>query len=167
MVYLHIRSSILNGVNLMKIISRYLIVGLVGLLLLGSAGSAWSGSQAAAGLLFENAWIRAMPPGMKMTAGFGTLVNTGGADTVLVAFSSPDFGDVSLHRTEQADGVSRMREVKELVIPAKGRVELAPGGYHLMLMMPVGDMDKAQPVTLRMSASDGSSFEFLVSVERR
>ena len=102
-----------------------------------------------------------------MTAGFGTLQNPGPEALQIESFSSPSFGDVSLHRTEIVDGVSKMREVPELLIDAGSRVVLEPGGYHLMLMMPNGDIQPGQVVTITMTLSDGRSFSFELPVERR
>lgn len=118
-------------------------------------------------LTFESAWIRAMPPGMKMTAGFGKLENHGQELIELATFASPSFGDVSLHRTERVDGLSKMREVPILEIPPGGTVELAPGGYHLMLMMPVEPLEAGRVVTVQMSTASGQSFSFEAVVERR
>lgn len=129
--------------------------------------SACGPSEESPELTFESAWIRAMPPGMKMTAGFGTMKNHGSQSIQLNSFTSPFFGDVSLHRTELVDGMSKMREVKLLEIPAGGAVELAPGGYHLMLMMPTGPVETGAEVTVQMTAVDGRSFNFDLAVERR
>ncbi len=118
-------------------------------------------------LAFETAWIRALPPDHGMTAGFGTLVNHGPEAIELVSFGSPTWADVSLHRTELVDGVSRMREVKSLTVPANGSVELAPGGYHLMLMMPAGPIAPGDSVTVTMATADGRTFLHEVPVERR
>ena len=143
------------------------------LLRVGAAAGAlvlsWAGASAADGadLAFEAAWVRGMPPGMKMTAGFGRLRNVGTQEIELVAFSSPQFGDVSLHRTELVEGVSRMREVPSLVIATGEAVELAPGGYHLMLMMPVGPLSEGQAVTVDVTDAEGRVFRFEVPVERR
>jgi copper(I)-binding protein len=118
-------------------------------------------------LAFEDAWVRPLPPGMKMTAAFGTFRNPGPEAIELVSFSSPVFGDVSLHRTELVDGVSKMRGVKALIVPAGDAVELAPGGYHLMLMMPVTALNPEQPLVVLMTAADGSQFAFEIPFERR
>jgi copper(I)-binding protein len=118
-------------------------------------------------LLFDAAWVRAMPPGMGMTAGFGQLQNVGAGTIELVSFSSPQFGEVSLHRTELVDGVNRMRAVPSLVIVAGESVALEPGGYHLMLMMPAGPMQQGQRITVEMKAADGRVFRFEMPVERR
>ena len=118
-------------------------------------------------LAFDQAWIRAMPPGMKMTAGFGTLRNRGAEAVEIAAFSSPQFGDVSLHLSETVDGVSRMREIPSLRIEAGASVELAPGGYHLMLMMPLEPLQPDRPVTIFVTTAGGDEFSFAVPVERR
>lgn len=116
---------------------------------------------------FKDAWISPLPPGMKMTAGFGTLHNPGPQAIEFTEFSSPAFGDVSLHRTEMVDGMSGMREVQTLSIPPGGTVELAPGGYHLMLMMPVTPLEEGQMVMIEMKSADGRSFGYQAVVERR
>jgi copper(I)-binding protein len=118
-------------------------------------------------LAFNGAWVRALPPGMGMTAGFGTLVNSGGEPLEITAFSSPQFADVSLHRTETVDGVSRMREGPTLRVEGGAAVELAPGGYHLMLMKPAAPLEAGQTVTVLVTTADGREFRFEVPVERR
>ena len=137
--------------------------------LLVAAVGLWSLALAAEErqLRFADAWVRAAPPGMGMTAGFGSIRNDGPGDVELTAFSSPAFGEVSLHRTEEVDGVSRMRDVPSLTVPAGAAVELAPGGYHLMLMKPLETLEAGQSVTLRMTAKDGREFRFEVPIERR
>ncbi len=137
------------------------------LLIIALLLAACDSGPASQGLGFENAWIRAIPPGVKMTAGFGALQNRGSAALQIESFSSPSFGDVSLHRTEIVEGVSKMREVPALSIDAGASVVLEPGGYHLMLMMPVGDIQPGQVVTVTITASDGRSFSFDLPVERR
>jgi len=136
--------------------------------LLVTAGlSACNAATGETGLTFEEAWIRAVPPGMKMTAGFGKLGNPEAEAIELVAFASPSFGDVSLHRTELMDGMSRMREVPVLSIPAGESVELVPGGYHLMLMMPAEAIGPGQEVIVQVTVGDGRIFSFELPVERR
>ena len=117
--------------------------------------------------VFENAWVRAMPPGSKMTAGFGTLHNGTGAPIAFETFSSPYFRSVSLHLTEDVNGVSKMREVDRLVVQPDETVDMAPGGYHLMLMLPLKSIVKGQTVPLEFTTADGRVFSFEAPVERR
>jgi len=116
-------------------------------------------------IVFEDAWVRAMPPGSRMTAGFGRLVNTGTSEIVIAEWTSDDFENVSLHRTLNQDGVSRMRRVPELRLSPGAEQVLEPGGFHLMFMQPVpGDR---QMVRLKVELSDGRQFSFEMPVERR
>lgn len=84
----------------------------------------------------RHAWIRVLP-GSLPNAGYATLVNDGATNLELVKADSPAYGKVMLHQSSESGGISRMRDVDHLTIPAHGAVRLAPGGYHLMLMHPV------------------------------
>jgi copper(I)-binding protein len=118
-------------------------------------------------LKFEDAWVRSTPPGAMMTAGFGRLANHSDVLLEIIAFSSPAFGDVSLHRTVIENGVSEMREIPALSIPPGDSVELAPGGYHLMLMMPRQASESLAHIELQFELTAGQRFTFVVPVERR
>lgn len=82
-------------------------------------------------------WVR-MAPGMPMAAAFAVLRNPCARTVEVVGTSSPAFGDVSLHETRIEGGMSRMRAVERVAVPAGGTVELRPGGLHVMLMAPRG-----------------------------
>ncbi|MEV6190879.1 copper chaperone PCu(A)C [Streptomyces sp. NPDC051920] len=62
-----------------------------------------------------------------MAAGFFTVTNSGGADT-LTSVTSDLSDDVTMHAT--VDGA--MEEKKSFVIPADGTLDFASGGNHLM-----------------------------------
>lgn len=73
-------------------------------------------------------------PGRHMSAGFLVLENNTDTDIRVTGVTSPQFGAVEIHETTIEDGVSRMRELEALVVPANGSVTLERGGKHLMLM---------------------------------
>ena len=73
-------------------------------------------------------------PGRPMSAGFFVLENNTGTDIRITGVTSPQFGVVEIHETTIEDGVSRMRKLEALVVPAQGSVTLERGGKHLMLM---------------------------------
>lgn len=100
-------------------------------------------------------WIRSGPPSMPMRAGFGTIGNDCPARLVITGASSPAFGDVSLHETTQVDGISRMRAVPALEVPAGGTTVLAPGGLHLMLADPKAPLAPGDTVEIEFSLGDG------------
>lgn len=82
----------------------------------------------------ESAWIPTPPPKAVTLAGYATLVNTGQKAQRVVAAESALAGSVTLHETMMHGDMAMMHDVPELLIPAGGKVELVPGGKHLMLM---------------------------------
>ena len=90
-------------------------------------------APALAQIKVEEAWSRATPPGAKIASGYLTVRNAGAADR-LVSASSPAAERVETHVTIRDGDISRMREVKGYDVPAKGTLELKPGGAHLMLV---------------------------------
>lgn len=127
--------------------------------------AACSQSTAEKPLEFENAWVRPIPPGSMMTAGFGRLVNHSDADIEINAYSSPQFEDVSLHQTVLEGGLSRMNKVPALNLAAGSEIELAPGGYHLMFMKQIGE--RTERVEIHIDLATGPRFSFELPVERR
>ena len=81
-----------------------------------------------------------------------TLVNSGATPDTLLEVSTPMAATVQMHETTMNGGVMRMRELTEGIdLPAKSRVELKPGGVHLMLMQLQAPLEPGTsfPVTLR------------------
>ncbi|MFF3886647.1 copper chaperone PCu(A)C [Streptomyces sp. NPDC001914] len=90
----------------------------------GSDGS--SSSSAEPELEVTGAYMPA-PTMDTMAAGFFTVTNSGGADT-LTSVTSDLSDDVTMHAT--VDGA--MEEKKSFAIPADGTLDFASGGNHLM-----------------------------------
>lgn len=103
----------------------------------------------------ESAWIRKPPMAMPMMAGFATVRNPCPAPVTLVGAASAAFDSVELHETRTVDGMSRMRHVASLEVPAGGAVTLAPGGLHLMLMRPRAHVETGGSVAVELSLADG------------
>jgi copper(I)-binding protein len=85
-------------------------------------------------LEFENVWVRALPPFQPNTAAYLTLVNRGDVAIAIVGASSNVAKKVELHTTRKVDGLMRMEPLQALAVAPGERVELAPGGTHLMLL---------------------------------
>ncbi|MFE4697746.1 copper chaperone PCu(A)C [Streptomyces sp. NPDC056738] len=90
----------------------------------GADGS--SSSSAAPEIEVTGAYMPA-PSMDTMAAGFFTVTNSGGADT-LTSVTSDLSDDVTMHAT--VDGA--MEERKSFAIPAEGTLDFASGGNHLM-----------------------------------
>jgi hypothetical protein len=80
-----------------------------------------------------------------------TLSNSGSQADALVAASTDTARTVELHEVQNEGGVMKMRPVKSIPVPAGGKVELKPGGYHLMLLGLKRDLKPGEtvPVTLK------------------
>ncbi|MBF0504393.1 MAG: DUF420 domain-containing protein [Candidatus Omnitrophica bacterium] len=97
-------------------------------------------------VVVSHAWVMAMPPSSQTTAAFMEIENTTGQDTKLVAVSSPAARSVEMHTMSQSAGMMKMQRVKEIRIPAHGKVLLAHGGYHLMVIDLLKPLKKEQTV---------------------
>lgn len=106
----------------------------------------------------SGAWIRVLPGDLPAGA-YVTLENTGDQAASLRGARSPNYADAMLHQSSSAGGVSRMSMVNELAIPAHGKAELAPGGYHLMLMKAVVPVKIGDKVKVTLSFGDGSTLD--------
>lgn len=110
-------------------ISRRHAVCLVALLAAVPAAYA----QKPAGISVSQPWARATPAGAKVGAAYMTIASTGAADA-LIAVSTPKAGRSELHNHIMKGDVMEMRKVDRIDVPAGGKAELKPSGYHLMLM---------------------------------
>ena len=133
-----------------------------------AAASLLSGSALAADsacVRFSEGWIR-FPAMAHMAGGFGRIDNGCKTALTVTSASSEAFGEVSLHETTQADGVSRMREVERLPLAAGKGAELKPGGLHLMLMDSKAALQEGQRVPLVLGLSDGTQVRGEMVVRR-
>ena len=86
-------------------------------------------------LKISGAWTKAMLPGQPVGGGYLMVENTGAEPDKLVSVSSSVSPDVQIHEMKMEGDVMKMRRLAEgLEIPAGGKVELKPGGFHLMFM---------------------------------
>lgn len=102
-------------------------------------------------LLIRSARSRETPTAGGTGVGFMSIVNGGSQDDRLIAISSAVATRVEIHQMSMADGQMQMRAVSDgLAIPAGQTVELAPGGYHLMLIGLSQALVAGQTVTLEL-----------------
>jgi hypothetical protein len=114
----------------------------------------------------RDGWVRAAPPGARVTAAYLTLENPGPQQRVLESVSAEGFEVVEIHETREQDGVARMRPVSRLAVPAGERVELAPGGFHLMLIGPDSPAAEGEQRRLALRFDDGSATTVRLPVRR-
>lgn len=141
----------------MKLFKRLFILSSLSLLSLSA--------MAAGDLSIDNAWIRQAPPGMHMLAGYMTIHNRGAMEHKLVAATSPAFGHIELHRSVISNGVAEMIPQKFMPVPAHGELKIAPGGYHLMLMMPKKTFTLGEMVPFELHFADGEVMKVMATVK--
>ena len=111
----------------------------------------------------ENAYTRATVPGQMAAGGFMKIENKGTADQ-LVSASSPVAGEVQLHEMAMEGNVMRMRQVKEVVVPAGATVELKPGGLHLMFMNIKAPLAAGETVPVKLKFAKAGEVEIKMPV---
>jgi copper(I)-binding protein len=113
----------------------------------------------------EDAWVKAADEGM--SAAFGTLSNTGTDDVTVVSAETAASSMVELHETvENEAGEMVMREIEGgFVIPAGGTLLLEPGASHIMLMDLAAPLQAGAEVTVTLTFSDDSTYEFTAPVK--
>jgi len=86
---------------------------------------------------------------------------------VLTRVDSPAFGHVMLHKTEVIDGVARMIHQDDIVVPAKGVVELKPGSFHLMMPAPQKRLVEGDRVDFILTLSNGDTIRVQADVRKK
>jgi len=81
----------------------------------------------------RRAWPCPSNTGKLPSAAYFRLVNMGEETLTLTAVSTHAYARAMLHATTTAQGMSHMRHVQRVTVPAQDHVDFAPGGYHVML----------------------------------
>ena len=106
----------------------------------------------------EGAYIRAMPPGQKVTALFMTMHNNSSDRRQLISASSPASDKVELHEHKKVEAIE---------LPKNSVAELKPGGYHLMLIGLKKDLKVDEKVLVRLFFADGTLMDIQVPVSSK
>lgn len=145
-------------------------LGIAALALTGCSGAASNPSPSSStaqvaesqttGLSISEAWVKSN--GTKMTGAFGVLKNSTDQDITVVQASTSAAGMVELHETVMAaDGSMKMQPKKGgFVIPAKGQLELKPGGNHIMLMEVSKAINPGDELSFELSLEGGKTMSF-------
>ncbi len=98
----------------------------------------------------KDAWVREVPPTSKMSAAYMVIENKGKEADKLVDASNNVSEITELHETIEG----RMRRVRAIDIPADRKVELKPGGLHVML------------INLKKPLKEGDTVELTLKFEK-
>ena len=91
-------------------------------------------SAVAEGLLWDNAWVRSMPPGTEVAAAYGRVTNDSDQTVVITAISSSVGKVVQIHDVIADGDQRRMVQLDAVSLTAGESTEFKPGGQHIMLL---------------------------------
>lgn len=150
--------------------SRFLSLNLAAALLLPALAF---GQADGAKLQVEGAWSRraAMMKGDSGGGGSGNgavyalLVNSGNAPDALVGVTSDASATAEIHETYRHMNMMMMRPVKKIDVPAGGKVELKPGGYHVMLLNLKRDLKAGDSIEVTLQFEKAGKIPVMAAVK--
>lgn len=111
------------------------------------------GQNGEADIQLGNAWARSTR-GDAPGAVYVAINNKGAADDRLTGAFTDRAAMAMVHQSELVDGVATMRMAGEINVPAGSRIEMVPGGTHIMLE------------GLRRPLKTGDSFELVLKFRK-
>ncbi|WP_020654903.1 copper chaperone PCu(A)C [Massilia niastensis] len=111
-------------------------------------------ATACAQVTVSEPWIRATVPAQKSSGAFMQVQSATPAR--LVEVRTPVAGRAELHEMAMDGQTMRMRQVKEIELPAGKVVNLASGGYHVMLLDLKRQLKEGESVELTLVVQDAA-----------
>ncbi len=99
-------------------------------------------------------------------AAYMTIANGGGAPDRLLRARTEAAAKVELHTIVKQGDVMQMREVEAIDIPARGKAELKPGGFHVMLLGLAKPLVEGQSFALVLEFEKAGAVPVTVNVEK-
>lgn len=117
------------------------------------AGSLFSGAVFAQVSVSEP-WVRATVPAQKVTGAFMRVQSA--APARLVGVQADVAGRAELHEMAMDGQTMRMRRVESIELPAGKPVNLASGGYHVMLFDLKRQVKEGENVAITLTVQDAA-----------
>lgn len=110
---------------------------------------------AAADVVLRDAWIALPPPGTRVVAGYAVIENRGTEPAQVIGYRAAGFARAEAHETYRDGERMKMRPRPTLDLAPGARLELAPGGLHLMLFDPARPVAVGAVHELTLTLADG------------
>ncbi len=115
----------------------------------------------------NNAYIRQMPPMMKMTAAFMDIKNTTDHDMVIVDVSSKIAKNTETHISfMNNNGNMQMKHMPEVILPKHSTTHFKKGAKHIMLMGLTTKLNKGDKHTISITFKDGTKIQHTFTVKK-
>jgi len=105
----------------------------------------------------HDAWAREPMGGRNVTGAFVVVENAGATPRAIVSAATDAAEKVELHEMKNEGGMMRMSPVKQIDVPARGKVELRPGSFHVMLFGIKGKPVAGDTMNLTLTFDDGTT----------
>ena len=110
-----------------------------------------SGVSASSVMILEAFARASATPTAGAGAAYVSLMNHASEADRLLSAETPAARTAEIHKTEVTDGVMRMKAAGALEIPAMGRLEMKPGGYHIMLIGLKAPLRKGEEIEITLT----------------
>ena len=115
-------------------------------------------------LMVKNAWARTPLAPQNNTAVYMVLENASATSRSVVSVTTQDAEKAELHEVRMEGGMMTMMPTKEIAVPAKGSVELKPGGFHIMLFALKKPVKAGDQVNVVLTLNDGATVPVAATV---
>jgi len=123
--------------------------------------------SAAPAITVESPFARPSPSEGGNGGAFMTIINAGGTADRLVSGQSSASKTMELHETTEEGGVMKMRPVPGgFEVPANGRLELKPGGKHVMLIGLTAPLVAGQTLEITLNFEKSGAIQVEVPVRQ-
>jgi copper(I)-binding protein len=116
------------------------------------------------GITITDAWARSSTLMERAGAAYMVIHNSGSEADRLVGASTDAAATVELHETSEANGMMQMAPVAAIDVPAGGQAELAPGGFHVMLIDLAHELKAGDMLTLTLTFEKAGTIEVTAEV---
>lgn len=120
-------------------------------------------TSALAQVTVSEPWVRATVANQKASGAFMRVQSSTSAR--LVGVSTPVAGRAELHEMAMENNTMRMRQVDAIELPAGKAVNLASGGYHVMLFDLKRQLKEGESVPVTLVVQDAAKKSSSVTVE--
>ena len=124
------------------------------------ATSLYAADVKAGDLQISAAWVRATPKGASVGGGYLTIANAGAAADRLIGGASDASARFEIHEMSMDGGVMRMRALPNgLEIKSGQKIELRPGGNHVMFVGLTRSLEPGQQVKVMLTFEKAGKVE--------
>ncbi len=106
-------------------------------------------SDSKSAIVFSDAKVYEPIKGTTVTAGYALIENGSSEDISLTILEAKPFKAVEMHETVEKDGRMAMNKIEKFVIKSKNKLELKPGGNHIMLFEPSRNVKAGETLNIK------------------